>query len=110
MPTCHLSNFAPIYTFSKFLIFFHWVFCFFHWVFGFFSKKKSNFDIVKLYNKKTYLNNQTSFFKFDKLKLKTAAVGVNLDSLMVRFSFMRDCGLIPHQDSTVSTFFSIFKR
>ena len=86
----------PIYTFSSFLIFFHWVFCFF-------SQKKSNFDIVKLYNKKIY-------FKFDKLKLKTAAVGVNLDSLMVRFSFMRDCGSIPHQDSTVSTFFSIFKR
>ena len=40
--------------------------------------------------------------------MKTAAVGVNLDSLMVRFSFVRDCGSIPHQDSTVSTFFSIF--
>ena len=37
-----------------------------------------------------------------KLKLKTAAAGVSLDSLMVRFSFMRDCGSIPHQDSTVS--------
>ena len=101
MPTRHPSNFAPIYTFSNFLIFFHWVFCFFHWVFSFFSQKKSNFDIVKLYNKKNY-------FKLDKLKLKTTAVGVNLDSLMVRFSFMRDCGSIPHRDSTVSTFFSIF--
>ena len=57
---------------------------------GFFNQGKSNF--------------KTSFCKFDKLKLKTAAVGVNLDSLMVRFSFMRDCGSIPHEDSTVSTF------
>ena len=57
---------------------------------GFFNQGKSNF--------------KTSFCKFDKLKLKTAAVGVNLHSLMVRFSFMRDCGSIPHEDSTVSTF------
>ena len=57
-----------------------------------------------------YLNNQTSISKFHKLKLETAAVGVNLHSLMVRFSFMRDCGSIPHGDSTVSTFFSIFQR
>ena len=28
--------------------------------------------------------------------MKTVAVGVNLHSLMVRFSFMRDCGSIPH--------------
>ena len=110
MPYHHPSNFAPIYTFLNFLIFFHWVFGFFHWVFGFFSQKKSNFDIVKLDNIKSYLNNQTSIFKFHKLKLKTAAVGVNLHSLMVRFSFMRDCGSIPHGDSTVSTFFSIFQR
>ena len=55
---------------------------------GFFNQGKSNF--------------KTSFCKFDKLKLKTAAVGVNLDSLMVRFSFMRDCGSITHRDSTVS--------
>ena len=33
--------------------------------------------------------------------MKTATVGVNLDSLMVRFSFMRDCGSIPHGDSSV---------
>ena len=40
-------------------------------------------------------------------KLETASVGVNLHSLMVRFSFVRDCGSIPHGDSTVSMFFSI---
>ena len=32
-------------------------------------------------------------------------VRANLDSLMVRFSFTRDCGSIPHQDSTVSNCF-----
>ena len=78
---------------------------------GFFNQGKSNFRIVKLQYyilKEIYLYNQTSISKFYKLKLKTAAVGVNLHSLMVRFSFMRDCGSIPHGDSTVSTFFSIF--
>ena len=39
--------------------------------------------------------------------MKTASVGVNLHGLMVRFSFARDCGSIPHGDSTVSMFFSI---
>ena len=58
--------------------------------------------------KEFYLYNHTSIYKFHKLKLETAAVRVNLHSLMVRFSFMRDCGSIPHGDSTVSTFFSIF--
>ena len=105
MPSHHPSNFAPIYTFLKFSIFFRGVFCNFHQVFLFFRQRKSNFDIV---NNKIYLNNQASIYKFYKLKLKTAAVGVNLHSLMVRFSFMRDCGSIPHGDSTVSTFSSIF--
>ena len=41
---------------------------------------------------------------FTKLKLKnTASAGVNLDGLMERFSFARDCGSIPHRDSTVSS-------
>ena len=30
--------------------------------------------------------------------MKTASAGVNLHSLMVRFSFVRDCGSIPHGD------------
>ena len=34
--------------------------------------------------------------------MKTASAGVNLHSLMVRFSFARDCGSIPHEDSTDS--------
>ena len=58
--------------------------------------------------KEIYLYNQTSIYKFFKLKLETAAVRANLHSLMVRFSFMRDCGSIPHGDSTASTFSSNF--
>ena len=34
-----------------------------------------------------------------------AALRAHLDSLMVRFSFTRDCGSIPHQDLTVSNCF-----
>ena len=45
--------------------------------------------------------------KFNILKLKTATARVNLHSLMVRFSFVRDCGSIPHGDSTVSMFLAI---
>ena len=60
--------------------------------------------------KEIYLNNQAPKLYKLKLKLETAAVGVNLHSLMVRFSFMRDCGSIPHGDSTVSMFHSIFRQ
>ena len=35
---------------------------------------------------------------------KTTSDRANLDSLMVRFSLARDCGSIPHQDSTDSMF------
>ena len=49
-------------------------------------------------------------FKLTQFKLKTASVGVNLHSLMVRFSFARDCGSIPHGDSTVSVFVKVKKH
>ena len=41
---------------------------------------------------------------FNVLKLKTALARVNLHGLMVRFSFARDCGSIPHGDSTKHVF------
>ena len=70
-----------------------------HW-----HSKTSQYYIFK----EIYLYNRTSIYKFHKLKLETAAVRLNLHSLMVRFSFMRDCGSIPHGDSAASTFSSNF--
>ena len=81
------------------------------WLFSSSKIKHWHIETLKYYIfKEFYFYNHTSIYKFHKLKLKleTAAVRVNLHSLMVRFSFMRDCGSIPHGDSTVSTFFSIF--
>ena len=81
------------------------------WLFSSSKIKHWHIKTLKYYIfKEFYFYNHTSIYKFHKLKLKleTAAVRVNLHSLMVRFSFMRDCGSIPHGDSTVSTFFSIF--
>ena len=106
-------NFAPIYTFFEvtwpFLVtFLHssigkiWLFQprkIKHW-----HSKTSQYYIFK----EIYLYNRTSIYKFHKLKLETAAVRLNLHSLMVRFSFMRDCGSIPHGDSAASTFSSNF--
>ena len=113
VPTTAPPNFAPIYTFFEVT-----------WPFlvtsphtsigkiGLFQSRK-----IKHWHSKTsqyyifkeiYLYNQTSIYKFHKLKLETAAVRANLHSLMVRFSFMRDCGSILHGDSTVSTFSSNF--
>ena len=99
-------NFAPIYTFL--VTYPHlsigkiWLFKsrkIKHW-----HSKTSQYYFFK----EIYLYNQTSIYKFYKLKLETAAVRANLHSLMVRFSFMRDCGSIPHGDSTASTFSSNF--
>ena len=53
-------------------------------------------------NQKNYITKN-----FNLLKLETASARVNLHGLMVRFSFARDCGSIPHEDSTGSMFFSI---
>ena len=106
-------NFAPIYTFLEVT-----------WPFlvtsphssigkiGLFQSRKIKHRHSKTSQyyifKEIYLYNQTSIYKFHKLKLETAAVRVNLHSLMVRFSFMRDCGSIRHGDSTASTFSSNF--
>ena len=69
--------------------------------FCFFAKLKLELKL-KLNQKKYKIKN------FNLLKLKNASARVNLYGLMVRFSFARDCGSIPHKDSTVSMFFIIF--
>ena len=81
------------------------------WLFSSSKIKHWHIKTSKYYiSKEFYLYNNNSIYKFYKLKLETPAVRVNLHSLMVRFSFMRDCGSIPHGDSTVSMFFSIFQQ
>ena len=76
-----------------------------------FQRSKLKFQWLLSYKKSVSLQNWVFKIKLPLLKTKfsTASVRVNLDSLMVRFSSARDCGSIPHQDSTVSMFFCSFK-
>ena len=84
------SNFPPIYR-----------------LFKTHGRSKQKFKISFCFFGKSKQKFKISFCFFTNAKntkiIKTASVGVNLDGLMVRFSFARDCGSIPHRDSTVSS-------